>query len=46
MAGKKEKDSVDSMTESLTDIRIEFARKIGWYIPKLHDKYLRTEVGE
>jgi hypothetical protein len=46
MASEKRKDYVDLMTGGLTDIRTQFARKTGWYIPQLHDKYLRMEVGD
>jgi hypothetical protein len=42
----KRKDSGGLMIEKLTDIRIEFARKTGWYIPQLHDRYIRMEVGD
>jgi hypothetical protein len=45
MASLKRQDS-DGVTESLNDIRIKFARKRGWYIPTLHDKYLRMEGGD
>jgi hypothetical protein len=45
MASLKRQDS-DGLTESLTEIRIKFARKTGWYIPKLHDRYLQMVGGD
>jgi hypothetical protein len=46
MSSQKRKNSADLITEGLTDIRTKFAKKTGWYIPALHDKYLRMKVGD
>jgi hypothetical protein len=38
-----ENDGARLMTESLI---VNFVKENGWYIPQLHEKYLRIELGD
>jgi hypothetical protein len=46
MSSMKEKDAAGLMIESLTDLRTKFAKKTGWYIPTIHEKYIKKEDAE
>jgi hypothetical protein len=39
MAGRK----VEKTREKMAEIKMNFVRKNGWFIPDLHERYLRIE---